>query len=345
MAMLPKPMERESIYSLISRTCDLYRITGKDFAQYFLDKPSLFLNECSQLRFAKTIYDIIYKQDSDTLSSFDIFLNNHSDFKYVTSFYTQKQRIEIFEHLAQPIPEIQRKYIARLSSFGGRFFEDKVICPKCLKKQIQNHGIYWRRIEWSMYGMDICPKHGCRMLLDNSFRSLKSVEISLQEKKYVEQKNKKTELWVENISLLINKKCPEISPIQVVSYLKEQFGRKMLSTEYITAYNETSRRVEKKGFLLVNKEDLIDNLSDFWGDDFIRHLTFFRHQRSLNRYYAVDSVPSLLSNWVYLTLILLFIEPKKNIIEIMKDISKIDGKKFGIPNFSPEVRKIFNIYI
>ena len=29
----------------------------------------------------------------------------------------------------------------------------------------------------------------------------------------------------------------------------------------------------------------------------------------------------------------------------MKDISKIDGKKFGIPNFSPEVRKIFNIYI
>ena len=108
--------------------------------------------------------------------------------------------------MAQPIPEIQRKYIARLSSFGGRFFEDKVICPKCLKKQIQNHGTYWRRIEWSMYGMDICPKHGCRMLLDNSFRSLKSVEISLHEKKYIEKKKKKTELWVENISLLINKK-------------------------------------------------------------------------------------------------------------------------------------------
>ena len=64
------------------------------------------------------------------------------------------------------------------------------------------------------------------MLLDNSFRSLKSVEISLHEKKYIEQKNKKTELWVENISLLINKKCPEIFSYTSRKLFKGTFRKK-----------------------------------------------------------------------------------------------------------------------
>lgn len=249
-AFFPQLYPDELLYSAFARYFDksgygIYRAAAEDIFENGLVKPDILF--VSRLR--NGLVDILKKQ-----KSWEQIITEHTMYPYYGRFLTQERRKRAFQSLVN-MDGLHRRAL-QMPNAGDADRQLLRYCPLCCQHDRKKYGeMYWHR-QHQMYGVTVCPVHGCQ--LNSSAVSLSgkaspgffSAEINVEECQPQSCNNLIEKKLATYIGELF---CQDIVDAEtpVFRYLHE----KMAGGKY------TSPRGEQKNVSLLHN-DLLDYYSD-----------------------------------------------------------------------------------
>ena len=319
MALFLYPMERESYDSLLIRSAHLYQMKWMEFIDHL---------DCN-LRYYSCFTDYIaftfaVSRLLENYKTFDELLKGHTLYNLTSYFFNDDYKHKFYESLVSDTIQTNKSTKQRLlfrtgiwTSWQNRHINSRRFCPKCILEQKQKYGTTWQRIEWIIFGLELCPKHRCRLVYaDPEKYFLTFDELTEYPRTIIDYSNKKPEFFMENVMAIVNGEVPPVDSGIIFNYIVERLKDLKLIEGYKTDKNQYTLATIKNYLLKIL-------LCDYWGEEFIRlffedSYSIYSITRNLRSEVSFQSI--YLSRWFYSLITILALSQGKNIKEIIQEI-------------------------
>ena len=189
-AFFPELYPDELLYSALARYFDrsgygIYRAGAENLFENRLVKPDiLFVN-----KLRPELIDILTRQ-----MPWEQVISEHTMYPYFGRFLPHERRRKAFQSLVSMSGN--HKNLLQMPNRGDADRQYLRYCPECSRRDREIYGeTYWHRVH-QMRGIDICPKHGCKLidsdvaLLSKTSPGFFSAECSILEQEAQEKDNK-----------------------------------------------------------------------------------------------------------------------------------------------------------
>lgn len=308
MAFFPLPFPEETIYSIILRCMNYYKISLSCFLDYFFKKNRY-------RHFSDGLFHIIdiAKNLTNFMDEYYI-LNNHTNFNYLTAFFTELEANKLKNMVLNP-EMVNYDILYPIKSYSSHDYVKgiKKFCKYCITEQIKEYSESWWLREWSIIGLEICEKHKTALSyisLNNKY-NLPS-DINMNECQEIIPSCKKHELFYNSIKILNKERQGYIDSEFFLLYLCELLENNGIEINLTSRNNNIRLSLTSIGLSELKKV-----CKDFWGEKFITEMYLLGNGMGKSRYIKNNNRDSYSTITTPQVLLLLALDQDKNLQEIL----------------------------